>query len=159
MIRNLVLAAATIAAAPAMAHDYLVVRRTAEVAGTPDAAWARIGDFCMISKLLDAKCEYASGTGDVGTVRRLNGTTLEPQVARTQYSYTYSQIEGGRKGMDYHGTLAVEPAGKGRTRIVYTLVIDQDLYAPGTDRATTKTGLETRFQGAVDKAKAIVEAK
>lgn len=144
-------------AVPASAADYAVITRTADVAETPDKVWAAIGDYCFISKLFDVPCEYVAGTGGLGTVRRLRGTTVEPMIARTSHSYTYGQIEGGMKDFDYHGTLAVEPAGKG-SRVVYSLVYDQSKMASDAVRASERLRMETRFQGAVDRAKAIVEA-
>ena len=86
------------------------------------------------------------------------GVTVEPMIARTAHSYTYGQIEGAMKDFDYHGTLAVEPAGNGRSRLVYSLVYDQSKMASDAVRASEKLRMEGRFQGAVDKAKAIVEA-
>jgi hypothetical protein len=145
--------------ASAAGHDYMVVVRTVDVAGSADAAWARLGDFCAIGELLPAECRIESGDGGVGTVRRLNGVTVEPLIARTPYSYTYSQVEGSRANTDYHGTLAVEPLGNERARIVYTLVIDRSRLPAGTNVIEYQKQLETRFQGVVDRAKVTVEAK
>ena len=143
----------------AAAHDYMTVVRTAEVARSADVAWKRFGDFCAVGELLPAECKVESGNGAAGTVRRLNGVTVEPLVARTTYSYTYSQIEGSRANTDYHGTLAVEPIGKNRARIVYTLVIDRSRLPAGTDLLGYQKQLEDRFQGVVDRAKSILEAQ
>ena len=144
----------------AQAADYVTIRRTADVAGTPDAVWARIGDYCTIAKMLDMTCRYAEGSGDVGTVRNLNdGAVMEPMVGGTAHSYTYGQIVGGMKDFDYHGTLAAEPAGRGRTRIVYTIVYDAARMASDEARAAQHVRLEGRFQGAVDRAKLIAEGK
>lgn len=141
----------------AAAHDYLTVVRTADVARSADVAWKRLGDFCALGELLPAECKIESGTGEVGTVRRLNGVTVEPMVARTRYSYTYSQIGGTRANTDYHGTLAAEPISRNRARIIYTLVIDRARLPPGTDLADYQKKLEERFQGVVDRAKTILE--
>ena len=141
----------------ASAQDYLTVQRSAEVERSADDAWGRIGDFCAAGELLDVNCAIDSGDGGVGTIRRLNGVTLEPMVARTPYSYTYSQIEGGRANTDYHGTLAVEPIGESRSRIVYTLVIDRSRLPAGTDLLAYQKAMEDRFQGVVDRAKELLE--
>ena len=141
----------------ASAQDYLTVQRTVEVERSADAAWARFGDFCAAGELLDLTCTIDSGDGGVGTIRRFNGVTVEPMVSRTPYSYTYSQIEGGRANTDYHGTLAVEPIGESRSRIIYTLVIDRSRLPAGTDLADYQRTMEDRFQGVVDRAKELLE--
>ena len=140
--------------------DYIVVRLTADVAASADKVWAKIGDYCFLGQLLSVTCDYVpgTGTGGMGTIRRLNGVTFEPQIARTPYSYTYSQIEGARKGMDYHGTMGVEPIDRTHSRIVYALIIDLSKLPPNVDKATIKPALVTRFQGVIDKAKTLVEA-
>ncbi len=140
-------------------RDYLTVVRRAEVARSADVAWKRLGDFCELGELLPADCKIVSGSGDVGTLRRLNGVSLESLVARTPYSYTYSQIEGARANTDYHGTLAVEAIGANRAAIIYTLVIDRGRLPPKTDLADYEKQLEVRFQGVVDRAKTILEAQ
>jgi hypothetical protein len=150
---------ALLCAAPtfAAARDYLTVQRTVEVARSADFAWKRLGDFCELGELLDTECKIESGNGGVGTVRRLNGVTVEALVARTPYSFTYSQVEGARANTDYHGTIAVEPIGKSRSRILYTLVIDRSRLPAGTDLADYQKQLEDRFQGAIVRAKSLLE--
>lgn len=150
---------ALLCAAPAMAsaRDYLTVQRTVEVARSADVAWKRLGDFCELGELLDTECKIESGNGGVGTVRRLNGVSVEALVARTPYSFTYSQVEGARANTDYHGTIAVEPIGKNRSRILYTLVIDRSRLPAGTDLADYQKQLEDRFQGVIVRAKTLLE--
>ena len=144
----------------AAASDYVVVR-TASVANVDaDTAWARIGDYCDISALLDLSCEYSAGTGGLGSVRSLNdGAIMEPMVAQTPHSYTYGQFKGSNAELDYHGTLAVEPAGPNQSRIVYTLVYDQDRIPDDAARSERRQAMQVRFQGAVDRAKQLAEAR
>ena len=146
-------------AAPSLASDYVVIQQVATVGASADHVWHQVGNFCAISKFLDVKCEYAAGKGGLGSVRRLNGVTLEPMIALTPYSYTYGQTEGGMKDFYYHGTLAVEPTGKRSSRIIYSLVYDQAGMASDEVRAAQRERITTRFRGAVDKIKAIAEAK
>jgi len=147
------------AASPAMASDYVVIQLHADVKASADTTWAKIGDFCAIEKWAGLKCTLASGTGGVGSVRSLNnGAAEEPMVAQASHSYTYCQTVGGSKDYQYHGTLAVEPAGRNASRIDYTLLYDQAL-VPAEKRDTMHTGLATRFQTFVDKMKAMAEAK
>ena len=158
MRMGMMVVAAIAGSGTAKAADYVTIRHTAEVAGTPDAVWRRIGDYCGITKLLDVTCSYASGSGDIGTVRNLNnGQTMEPMVGRTAHSYTYGQFLGGMKDYDYHGTLAVEPAGRGRSTIVYTIVYDQAAMPSDDVRSAQHARIDARFREATNKAKAAAE--
>jgi hypothetical protein len=149
----------TIAAVPAFAADFVVIRETLDVARPVDVAWQRVGGFCAIGDWLKVSCDYATGSGDVGTMRRLvSGTIVEVMVARTPYSYTYLQTDGTMAATRYHGTLAAEAAGA-RTRLVYTLVYDQSALASDALRASEHARLEARFGGALAAMKSLIEAK
>lgn len=159
MIARAALASAlTMAAVPAPASDYVVIRKEILVDRSADAVWKRVGGYCAIAEWLNLKCEIVSGSGDVGTIRRLNDTTLEPMVARTPHSYTYSQTAGGMAGFAYNGTLAVEPAGTGKSRIVYTLIYDAALMPSDEVRKAQFDRINPRFQGAIETMKALAEA-
>ena len=114
-------ALATVAAVPAAAADYVMIRNDIVVAAPVDRVWSRVGGYCAIAAWLKVTCEMVAGDGDVGSVRRLNGTTLEPMVARTPHSYTYWQSQGAMGAAQFHGTLLAEPIDGGRTRLSYTL--------------------------------------
>ncbi|CUS43363.1 MAG: SRPBCC family protein [Pseudomonadota bacterium] len=160
MIARAALASALMmAAAPAQASDYVVIRKEILVDRPADAVWKRVGGYCAIAEWLKLKCEIVSGSGDVGTIRRLNDTTVEPMVASTPHSYTYSQTAGGMAGFAYNGTLAVEPAGTGKSRIVYTLIYDAALMPSDEVRKAQFDRINPRFQGAVETMKALAEAK
>jgi hypothetical protein len=146
-------------ASPAMASDYVVIELHADVKASADTTWAKIGDYCAIEKWAGIACKLTSGTGGVGSIRTLNnGAAVEPMVAHASHSYTYSQIVGGSKGLDYHGTLAVDPVGRNASRITYTLLYDQSLVA-AEKRETMHTGMAARFQTFMDKMKGMAEAK
>jgi hypothetical protein len=140
-------------------RDYLVVERSANVARPAEAVWKELGDFCYIGKLLDLTCSIESGSGGVGTVRRLNDTIFETMIAHSPRSYTYSQPQGPRANIDYHGTLAVEAINERASRIVYTIVLDSAKLPPGTDTEVYRKAIEDRFQKAVDRAKALLEGR
>ncbi|UAK24776.1 SRPBCC family protein [Sphingomonas nostoxanthinifaciens] len=153
------LAAATVAAVAmtACATDYVAVRNEVTVERPIDAVWARIGGWCAIADWLKLTCETVSGSGDVGSVRRLNGTTLEAMVGRTAHSYSYWQTAGNMAGFAYHGTLAAEPAGPTRTTLVYTLFYDQAAMPSDAVRASEHQRLQTRFAGALAAMKQLAE--
>jgi hypothetical protein len=163
MIARAALASALVAlmaaAAPAAASDYVVIRKEILVDRSADAVWKRVGGYCAIAEWLKVKCEIVSGAGDVGTIRRLNDTTLEPMVASTAHSYTYGQTAGGMATFAYNGTLAVEPAGTGKSRIVYTLIYDAALMPSDDVRKAQFDRINPRFQGAIETMKALAEAE
>lgn len=145
------------AAAPAGAADYVVVTLHADINAPADAAWSKVGGYCDIGKWAKLPCEMVSGTGGVGSVRKLAGGVIEePMFAATAHSYTYGQTVGPNKGIDYHGTLAVEPTGARSSRATYTLIYDQALVPPDK-RDAMKSGLQ-RFQRFLDTMKEMAEA-
>jgi hypothetical protein len=137
----------------------VVVRREIAVQRPAAAVWSKVGaDYCAISTWLSMQCAITAGDGGIGATRRLNGATDEVMVAQTPMSYTYLQTVGARAAYNYHGTLSVEPGPNARSsKIVYTLVYDQQAMDEKL-RTETRTGLETRFQGAVEAMKKLAEA-
>jgi len=156
---SLIALALGFAASPAAASDYVVIRREILVDRPADAVWQRIGGFCAIGEWLKVKCEIIAGKGGVGTVRQLNGTTVEPMVGSTPLSYTYWQTAGGMAAFAYHGTLAVEWVASKKSRIVYTLVYDAALMSSDDVRRAQYTRISSRFQGAIETMKALAEAR
>jgi hypothetical protein len=107
---------------PAVADpQFTVITQTIAVDRGADQTWRKIGEYCSIRLWTAQSCVYLSGSGDVGSIRNVNDHFIELLVARTSRSYTYYQP--GSSNM-YHGTLAVEPDGTERSRIVYTMVYD-----------------------------------
>jgi hypothetical protein len=147
------------ASAPACAADYAVIELHADAAVPADTAWAKVGKYCDIGAWGKLKCALISGSGGVGSVRRLlDGVIEEPMIAQTAHSYTYGQTIGPNKDIDYHGTLAVEPTGQATSRIDYTLIYDQ-ARVPADKRVSMRDGMAQRFQGIVNNIKAAAEAK
>jgi len=139
--------------------DYAVLNLNVAVDAPVDVAWQKIGGYCAIEAWLKVKCDYSSGSGEVGTIRHLTiGTRAvdEIMVAKTAHSYTYTQPN---TTILYHGTLEVVPDGKGHSKILYNLIWNQG--PDGTDEAKTKDrdGRTKVFNGALQNMKAIVEAK
>ena len=148
-----------LAISPASASNYVVVRREILVERPADTVWQRIGSYCAISEWLKVKCTIIAGNGGVGTVRQLNGITLEPMVGSTPLSYTYDQTTGNMAALNYHGTLAVEPVGARRSRIVYTLVYDAGSISSEATRKAQFDRISARFQGAIETMKELAEAQ
>jgi hypothetical protein len=144
-------------AAPGMAADYASFSLTAEVNAAPEKTWSRIGDFCAIKDWLGTTCAITAGSGDVGTIRVLNnGGVTEMMVAKTPYSYTYMQPLNPANL--YHGTLAVEPDGAGKSKIIYTFLYDQDPLGDAAAKAANRKQRTDRFTAALAKMKAMAES-
>ena len=142
---------------PAFAADYASFSLTTSVNATPEKTWSRIGDFCAIKDWLGTTCSFTAGSGDVGTIRVLNnGATTEMMVAKTPYSYTYMQPLNPANL--YHGTLAVEPDGSGKSKIIYTFIYDQAPLGDDAAKAANRKQRTDRFTSALAKMKAMAEA-
>ena len=136
-----------------------MIRREVTVDRPADAVWQRVGEYCAISDWLGVTCELDSGSGDVGSVRRLNGAILEPMVARTAHSYTYWQSAGSMAVAAFHGTLAVEPDGPGRSRLSYTVFYDQAALPSDEVRESERARLDQRFVEPLMVMKRLAEAE
>ncbi|HTC83249.1 MAG TPA: SRPBCC family protein [Rhizomicrobium sp.] len=141
--------------------DWTTLTFTANLNKPANVAWQRIGgnDWCGIAKYLDVKsCAINSGKGELGSVRTIaiaTGNVVEIVVARTAHSYTYAQPY---TPIFYHGTMAVEPVDAGHSRLVYTLIWNQAAVGDAKAQAAARDGRKTRFQAAVDKMAAAVNA-
>ena len=148
-----------LSAAPAFAAEYAVIKLDTTVNAPIDTVWAKVGGYCAIQDWLKqlAPC-VLSGDGGLGSVRKLGaqGAITEVMVAQTKYSYTYAQPNNT---ILYHGTLSAEPIDKGHTKLMYTLIYDQE--PDGTQEAKDKdrAGRTTNFTTALASMKALAEAK
>lgn len=146
-------------AADMQAPDYTVIQLHVEVNQPAAEIWKRVGGCCAISAWLKVTCSYQSGSGDVGSVRVINGTNVEPMVGKTPFSYTYWQTAGNMAPTSYHGTLAVEPEGAHRSQLLYTLFYNQAALPTAADRAAQHQRLSKRFQEALDTMKKLAESQ
>lgn len=151
------LALTVLTASPVLAADFATIELSTIANATPQKAWSRIGDYCAIKDWLGLACAITKGTGAVGTIRDLdNGRVVEMMVAKTPFSYTY--IQPNNPANLYHGTLAVEPDGPGRSRIVYTILYDQEPLGSDEVKAANRKQRTDRFNAALAKMKAMAEA-
>ena len=105
-------------------------------------------------------CVITSGkAGDLGSVRTLNGNNIEMLVGKTDLSYTYVQpVRQGVPYNAYHGTMEAKPVTATTSKIVYSFFWDESLLADDAARAAAKASRATRFNGFMQKMKAIAEA-
>ena len=121
--------------------------------------WARIGKYCDIAEWFQIAtgCEITSGKdGEVGAVRTVGAEIL---VAKTEYSYAYTQpVREGRPYNLYHGNLEARAIDAKTTKLLYTLVYDVSLVS--SDPAAQTADIERRrkaFTGALANMKILAE--
>ena len=121
--------------------------------------WARIGKYCDIAEWFQiaAGCTMTSGKeGEVGSVRSVGAEIL---VAKTEYSYAYTQpVREGRLYNLYHGNLEARPIDAKTTKLFYTLVYDVSIVS-GDDaaKAADVERRRTAFTGALKNMKILAE--
>ena len=151
------------AAAP-LAPNYVTIIMEITVNKSAADTWARVGRYCAIGEWLQiaAGCTIVSGKeGDIGSVRSVGG---EIMVGKTALSYTYAQrpsltnpTAAGRYNM-YHGCLEAVPLTATTSKLVYTLMYDNEFVA-GDDAAkqTEMNGRRTTFTNALNNMKILAE--
>ncbi len=156
-VHVLMLGALAVALCAVRAHaaEYATIVLDARVDRPADAVWKKVGGYCDIGAWLKMSCVYTSGTGDLGTVRRLADRIDEVMVARTPHSYTYTQPN---TTILYHGTLAVEPDGPNRSKLVYSLFWDQSGKSDEA-KAADRAERTKRFTAALESMKKLAEGK
>lgn len=125
------------------------VSLTREVARPPLVVWPVIGGFFDLGKWLDVDCVRVTGSGEIGSVRRVGSAILEPLIAKTSCSYTYGQIKGPMAALYYHGTVACEHGPDSASVIRYSLVFDATQMEEAVCKAEQQR-LKMRFGAAVD---------
>ncbi len=148
--------AASLCAGTASAADYTTITLNISVDKPMDVVWKKIGGYCDIAAWLKLTCVYTSGTGDLGTMRRLADRIDEVMVAKTAYSYTYTQPTST---ILYHGTLEVVADGKKKSKINYSLFYDQSQMADDAARAKDRENRTKAFTTALDNMKKLAEEK
>lgn len=142
-------------AANAFAADYTTIVLTTDVSRPAGEVWKKVGGFCAIGAWMNLKCVYTSGSGDLGTVRRLADRIDEVMVGKTAHSYTYTQPASK---ILYHGTVDVEPAGPHKSKIIYSLFYDQSNLPTAEAKARDREQRTKLFTRALDSMKKMAEA-
>lgn len=134
---------------------YVAIPMTIEVNAPVDAVWTRVGKYCDIGEWGFPNCTILAGDGSsLGTIRSIGNEVL---VAKTKYSYTYTQpVREGVKYIMYHGTLEAVPLSDKTTRLNYTLVYDNSNIAEDA-RQKEMDGRRTRFTKMLENMKVLSE--
>lgn len=135
---------------------YVSIPMTMDVNAPVDAVWARIGKFCDIGDWGVPNCKIISGDGSsLGTVRNIGNEVL---VAKTQYSYTYTQpVREGVPYNLYNGTIEAVALSDKTTRLNYTLVYDNSNLADAAARQKDMDNRRTRFTKMLGNMKVLAE--
>jgi hypothetical protein len=160
-------AAALLSVAPAVAQQpapaplqspnahYVVIPLEIDVKAPVDKVWARIGKYCDIGEWGIPNCTILSGDGGFGTVRSVGNEIL---VAKTKYSYTYTQpVRTGVTYNLYHGTLEAVPASATTTKLHYTLVYDDSMLPSDTAKKAAADNRRMRFGKMLENMKTLCE--
>jgi carbon monoxide dehydrogenase subunit G len=127
----------------------LEVASSAKVAGTPDAVWQKIGDFCAIQAWHPgvSKCEQTDEDGvTYRTLTTSDGATIrEKRVEQTDTSYTYEIVDSPLPVENYRSTISVAAEGD-QTRVDWRSNFDakgkSDAEAQAVIRDIYKAGLD-----------------
>lgn len=150
-------AAACALASTAQAADFVTIPLETTVNAPADVAWKKISGYCDIGAWFKTTCEITSGKdGEVGAVRVIAGRVTELLVARTAWSYTYSQP---KSPIDYHGTLEIRPVDKTTSKLFYTLVYDAAGLPDPSKKDADVANRTKQFTGLLATIKAVAEAK
>jgi hypothetical protein len=147
--------AAAALAAGAQAAEYVTIVQELEIARPAEAVWKKVGGYCDLGTWMKTTCVYTSGTGEVGTMRRIADRIDEVMVSSTPLSYTYAQP--GQANF-YHGSMEVRPLGAAKSKIVYTLFYDVAALPTPEAKAQDKARRAAMFKTALDTMKTLSEA-
>lgn len=121
--------------------------------------WARIGKYCDIAEWFQIATGYEITSGKDGEVGAVRTVGAEILVAKTEYSYAYTQpVREGRPYNLYHGNLEARAIDAKTTKLLYTLVYDLSLVA-GDDaaKAADVERRRTAFNRALGNMKILAE--
>jgi len=135
---------------------YVAIPMNIVVNAPVDAVWARIGKYCDIGEWGFPNCTILSGDGgSLGTVRNIGNEVL---VAKTKYSYLYTQpVREGAWYSMYHGTLEAVPLTDKTTRLNYTLVYDNSNLADDAARQKDMDNRRMRFTRMLENMKVLAD--
>jgi hypothetical protein len=138
--------------------EYTTIECRADFKRSIVDAWRILGTFGTTAKFLGVSSVQVSGDGGPGSIRLIGDAILEVMVGASLHGYTYAQIEGPMARYQYHGSISLEPVDGDQCRILYSLTYDHT--AMDADmRASERTRLQSRFDGAVKAMQKAVEAE
>ena len=150
-------AAASLAGVASAATDFVTIPLETTVNAPADVAWKKVSGYCDIGAWFKTTCAITAGTDNqVGAVRLIAGRVTEVMVAKTAWSYTYSQP---KSPIDYHGTLEIRPVDKKTSKLFYTLIYDAAALPDPSKKDADVAQRTKQFTGLLATIKGVAEAK
>ena len=136
--------------------NYVSIVMTVDVNAPVAKVWARVGKYCDIGEWAFPGCTIVSGKdGELGAVRSIGSEIL---VAKTEYSYTYTQpVRATGIYNMYHGTLEAKPLTPATSQLVYSLFFDNSQLADEAAREADIANRRKRFTGFLQNMKTLAE--
>jgi hypothetical protein len=137
--------------------NYASVVMTVDVNAPVAKVWARVGKYCDIGEWASFPgCTILSGKdGELGAVRSVANEIL---VAKTEYSYTYTQpVRATGIYNMYHGTLEARALTPTTTQLIYSLFFDNSQLADDAAREADIANRRKRFTGFLQNMKILAE--
>jgi hypothetical protein len=138
--------------------NYVSIHLEVDVNRPAVDVWKRVGTYCAIGEWFQiaAGCKILAGTdGEVGAVRSVANEVL---VAKTEFSYTYTQpVRAGRPYNLYHGTLEARPVTATTSKLLYTLMWDNSMLPDDAAREKDKASRTATYTRALQNMKTLAE--
>ena len=106
--------------------DTVTIHESVVVQGSAQAIWAQYGGYCDITQWIAPvlSCEYVSGEGRLGTVRKLAlggglGEVIEVMAVEGPTLYTYEMTEGFAAHAKYRSTVWTVPGATADTAEIH----------------------------------------
>jgi hypothetical protein len=136
---------------------YVVIPMEITVNRPVAEVWKRVGPYCAIADWFPLpSCTITAGKdNEVGAVRTVG---REIMVAKTEYSYSYTQpVVAGRPYNLYHGTLEARAVTPTTSKLLYTLIFDNSMLPDDAAREKDKASRTALFTRALENMKTLAE--
>jgi len=143
-------------ASPGLAAPTAKLSRSVEVAGSPDAVWARVGPFCAIAEWHPAigSCRMDSRRNPTRTLMTRDGAKfVELEVAHSEQgrSYSYAFVSSPVPVSHYVSTFSVAASAHGGSVITWSSAYEPD--------AGKETAAREALTGIYESGLAAIKAK
>jgi hypothetical protein len=145
------------AAGPAEAATYYSTRIEVTVAADIARTWDFLSDFCSFVNQGGQASTCTNGNGGVGSIRLSADGTQDLVVATAVYGYAFERIAGPLAEADYHFALHVEEIDPLQSRIVVTLIWNEE-GIPEAERGLVRLREVQGLEGPLQDAKLVAEA-
>jgi hypothetical protein len=122
---------------------------TGELGASVDEVWKLVGDFVGMVQAFGLPTEVeGEGIGQIRTIQMGDIRTVErlEELDDDGKRLVYSIIESPMPLVDYRATIALSPAGEGRTRVDWSSTFD---VAPGTTDEAAVEMVEGIYHGGI----------